>query len=393
MKVLVVDPAGGVAGDMILAGLIHLGCPPGLVEESLDALGLGRCGLKVTRREEGGVGCLHVEFEANRDDEQRPYRRIRDVILPRLEPGPRDLAARIFEVLARAEAAVHGVEPEDVHFHELGALDSIFDIVGIAVALDRLGVSRLYTRPVPLGSGWVDSSHGRLPVPAPATMRLLEGFPVRFEGPPSEIATPTGAAVIAALASPLRRPPVLRVSGTGYGCGSKRFENWPNVCRLVLCEDEGSCGCERVFVVEADIDDMTPEDASSALARIMEAGALDAGFTHRTMKRSRPGYTIQAICPEGVLARVVESFVKHTSTLGVRYHAVERLALPRRVYGVDTPFGEISVKEAVLPDGTVRVKPEHRDLERISSRTGKSVLELRAEVELAIAGRKGDEPT
>jgi uncharacterized protein (TIGR00299 family) protein len=391
MKILVVDPFGGISGDMLMAGLIHLGCPAPLVEDSLDALGLGRCGLRVEGDSVGGVPCLKAGFDTAAAGVGRSHREIQEVVLVRLAEGPRRIAARIFDALARAEAEIHGVAVDDVHFHEVGALDSIFDIAGIAVAVDHLKVQKVYTRPVPLGYGRVQSAHGMLGVPAPASVKLLEGFPVSFEGPNSELATPTGAAVIAALATRGGPPPGLRIVRTGYGCGTRRFEEWPNVCRLFLCEAEGPGRRERACKLEADIDDMTPEDASFALERIMDAGALDVSLSPRIMKRSRPGFTVQAICLEDALEGVLDAFVRHTATIGVRYHEVDRFLLPRRLRRVATAHGEVAVKEVRLPDGSVRAKPEYSDLERISLERGIAVAELRAEVERALHKPGGGE--
>lgn len=381
MKVLIIDPVGGISGDMLLAALIHLGCPQAYLEEVYGHLDLGRYSMQVTGRDISGVSCMHLHFDIPESDHARTYAVIRDGILPRLPERIRDTAGRVFEALARAEALIHGVPLDEVHFHEVGAVDSILDIVGIAAALDRLGVDAIHTRPVPLGSGQVDSRHGRLPVPAPATVNLLEGFPVRFAGPPSELATPTGAAVISALARKEEPPDALLIRATGYGCGTKRFEGWPNLCRLMLCEASAHEDADRVYRVEADIDDMMPEDVVDAVDRILEAGAKDAGITPRIMKRGRPGFTVSALCDPDDLRDVLSAFLMHTSTIGVRYQVVDRLVLPRRLYKVATPWGEVGVKEVRLPDGTPRTKAEYADLHEISKRTGLSVAAIRAEVD------------
>jgi len=387
MKVLVVDPVGGISGDMLLGGLIHLGCPVAVVEEALNALGLPGWRLDVREESVCGIACRSVNFLVKDQARERTLAGIVEEILPGLAERPRAKAVRIFEALARAEAAVHDVHPHDVHFHEVGALDSILDICGIAVGLDYLGVEEIRSRPVPLGSGLVEARHGSLPVPAPATLKLLEGFPVRFEGPPSELATPTGAAVIAALAKPALPEPLI-VRGSGYGCGARRFDAWPNLCRLVLCETAGAGNLERVVKVESDIDDMTPEDASYAAERISEAGALDTGMVMRVMKHGRPGLTMEALCSQDRLAEVIEAFFVHTPTIGVRYHVVERVALPRISYRVKTAHGEVAVKEVRLPDGSVRAKPEHADICGISRRSGLGVQAVRAEVERVLRSGK-----
>lgn len=391
MKVLVVDPLGGISGDMLAGALIHTGCPPSVIQDALGGLGLGGWSLEVRPEKVEGIECIRVHFSVEDQIRHRTLTEITKTFLARLAEGPRQWAERIFTSLADAEAAVHAIDRFEVHFHEVGALDSILDICAIAAAIDHLGVERVYTRSVPVGSGWVDTAHGRLPVPAPAVLKLLQGFPVRFEGPPDEIATPTGAAVLAALAEKDAAPSPLKVISAGYGCGAKRFKAWPNVCRTVLCETPDAYVNERAIKVEADIDDMTPEDASFALERIREAGALDAGVVQRIMKHARPGFTVEALCTDESLESVVRAFFAHTTTIGVRYHEVERVVLPRKTIIVETSVGEVRVKEVRLPDGSVRAKPEHADLRRISERTGVSVQEIRKEVERALGGLRGAE--
>ncbi len=380
-RVLIIDPIGGVSGDMLLAGLIHLGCPCGYLEEVFGSLGIGPFALHVTDQCISSISCLHVRFEIPATNHMRTYAAIRDDILVKLPEAVKFKADRVFEVLARVESEVHGCPMEDVHFHEIGAVDSILDIVGISAAIDFLGVESIYACPVPLGSGLTDSLHGKIPVPAPATVKLLEGMKVRPSTIEAELTTPTGAAVLNALADRREPPSEIIIRSVGYGCGTKRFEDWPNLCRVMLCETDTAAHSERTYKIEADIDDMMPEDASAALDRILDAGAKDAGITPRIMKQGRPGFTISALCEEEDLRDVLSSFLMYTSTIGVRYHLVERLVLPRQQYKVATRFGEISIKEVALPDGTRRAKPEYGDLHDISRRTGVPISTLRDEVQ------------
>ncbi len=303
------------------------------------------------------------------------------VSLARLPDAIRRKAEKIFEVLARVESEVHDCPMEDVHFHEIGATDSILDIVGISAALDFFGVEAIYTLPVPLGSGLTDSLHGKIPVPAPATVKLLEGIRVRPSAIEAELTTPTGAAVLNALAEKGEPPAEIIIRSVGYGCGTKRFENWPNLCRIMLCETDSGAHSERTYKVEADIDDMMPEDAVAALDYIMDAGARDAGITPRIMKQGRPGFTMSALCDCTRLEGVLEAFLVHTSTIGVRYYAIDRRVLPRREYKVATRHGEVGIKEVILPDGTLRFKPEYRDLHEISRSSDLTMAALRREIE------------
>jgi pyridinium-3,5-bisthiocarboxylic acid mononucleotide nickel chelatase len=381
MKIAIVDPIGGISGDMLLGSLIHLGCPVKYLEDIFNKLNVGPFSFHMKPDSINGISCIHVRFDIPATDQGRTYAVIRDEILVRMPEAVRIKAAKIFEVLARVESEVHDCPMEDVHFHEIGAADSILDIVGISAALDFFGVEAIYTRSVPLGSGLTDSLHGKIPVPAPATVKLLEGLKVRPSAIEAELTTPTGAAVLNALADRGDPPSELIIKSVGYGCGTKRFENWPNLCRIMLCEIDPAAQTEKTYKVESDIDDMMPEDVVAALDRILDAGAKDAGITPRIMKHGRPGFTISALCEEEDLKDVLSSFLIHTSTIGVRYHLLDRLILPRRQHRVSTRYGEVSIKEVALPDGTQRSKPEYTDLYDISCRTGIPISTLRDEVQ------------
>jgi uncharacterized protein (TIGR00299 family) protein len=395
MRSIIIDPVGGISGDMLLAGLIHAGCPEDHLLEIFTNLDIGPFRLKTQADSINGISCLGLKFEIPESHESRTYASIRDVILTRLPEPVAEKAGRIFRVLAEAEAGVHGCTLEDVHFHEVGAVDSILDIVGISAALERLGIDRVYARPVPLGSGLVNSLHGKIPVPAPATVSLLEGRKVRFTEMVTELTTPTGAAVIRALAEPSDPPSDLIVRQVGYGCGTRRFPDWPNLCRVILCDEEVRDREDpHAYMVEADIDDMPAEDLEAAVGMIMDAGARDVTMTSRIMKKGRPGTGIKAICDGTYLHEVMKAMLLHTSTIGVRYYAVERSILPRRFTTLATQYGEVTMKEVIAPDGRVRVKPEFRDLREISRSNDIPVSEVRAEVTRAFQerGNTGEEP-
>ena len=386
MKVLIIDPVGGISGDMLLGSLVHLGCPMGYLEDVFALLGVGPFQVHAEADSISGISCVKMKFDVPDSHETRTYASIRDEILPRLPERVRLKAHEIFHALAEAEASVHGCLTDEVHFHEVGAMDSILDVAGISAALDWLRVDRIYARPVPLGCGQVDSLHGRIPVPAPATVKLLTGLKVRFTPVEAELTTPTGAAVLKALAQGADPPGDLVMQGVGYGCGTRRFENWPNLCRSILCEAVQGREDRHGYLVEADIDDMTAEDVEAALGRITDAGALDVTVTPRIMKRGRPGVGIKAICDQATLPEVMKAIFLHTTTIGVRYHAIERAVLARRQYAIATRYGEVGIKEVTTPDGRVRSKPEYRDLYGISCASGIPLSDLRAEVERVMAG-------
>ncbi len=384
MRILVIDPVGGISGDMLLGSLIHLGCPVGYLEDMLRRLPVDGFTMETVPRSVHGIGALDLSFHCVHEHKSRTYAHIRDEILSVLPDAVRARAGSIFLALAGAEAQVHGVDVDEVHFHEVGALDSILDIVGIAAAVEYLCVEAIYCRQIPLGTGTTRSMHGTIPVPAPATIRLLEGRQVRFTDIPFELTTPTGAAAVAALALPGSPPAGITVSATGYGCGDREIPGWPNLCRCILCEAQSGKSGLETYLVEADVDDMNPEETEAALERLLEAGALDALLVPKIMKRGRPGFGFQVICEAESLHRVVSSLLTHTTSIGARYHPVERTVLDRTSYTINTRWGEVGVKESVLPDGSTRSKLEYRDLARISRERGIPVASVRAELERMI---------
>ncbi len=384
MRILVIDPVGGISGDMLLGSLVHLGCPAGYLEDVLRRLPVGGFTLETAPRSVHGIGALDLSFHCAHEHASRTYALIRDEILSVLPEAVRARAGSIFLALAEAEAEVHGVEVDEVHFHEVGALDSILDIVGIAAAVEYLRVGSVYCRQIPLGTGTTRSMHGTIPVPAPATMKLLQGRQVRFTDIPFELTTPTGAAVVAALAQPGSPPADLAVGAVGYGCGDREIPGWTNLCRCILCETKSGESGRGAYLVEADVDDMNPEETEAALARLFEAGALDALLVPKIMKRGRPGFGFQVICEAEHLHGVVAGLLTHTTSIGARYHPIERTVLDRTSYTIGTRWGEVGVKESVLPDGSTRSKLEYRDLARISEEQGMPVASVRAEVQRMI---------
>ena len=391
MKILIIDPVGGISGDMLLAGLVHMGCPVDYLKDILGRLPVDSFFLETSQRSVHGISALHLSFVCKEMQEERMYAAIRDEILSSLPDAIREKATAVFEALAEAEASIHGVTPDEVHFHEVGALDSILDIAGIAAAIEYFKVDSIFCRSVPLGTGMTKSRHGTIPLPAPATVKLLEGRQVRYTDIAFELATPTGAAVVAALAEERTMPSDITFRAVGYGCGIREIEGWPNLCRTILGEAESGESGIRTYLVEADVDDMVPEDAQAALARLFDAGAKDAGLTPKIMKRGRPGFCVQAVCASEHLESVLSCLLTHTASIGARYYAVERRVLERTAYRIGTRFGSVGIKESVLPDGSKRFKPEFRDLAKIAESRGIPVAAVRAEVERAISERKGED--
>ncbi|MBN2515248.1 MAG: nickel pincer cofactor biosynthesis protein LarC [Deltaproteobacteria bacterium] len=389
MIVLMIDPIGGISGDMLLGSLIHLGCPQEYLEEIYQKLPIGSFDMKTSLRSVSGIRAVDLKFKTGHTHEERRYAQIRDEILAPLPANIRRKAGEIFENLARAEGEIHGVEPEDVHFHEVGAVDSILDIVGIAAALEWFGVEEVYANPAPLGRGTTVSMHGVIPVPAPATVKLLEEMRVRMTDIEAELTTPTGAAVLKTLVKKPFPPSDVVMKRAGYGCGDREIDNWPNLCRVFLCEGQQESADHSCYMVEADVDDMSPEEWEAAFQRIFDAGALDISLTNRVMKKGRPGIGIKAICPSEHLDRVLTGLLTHTTSIGARYYRLSRRVLERKQYMIDTQYGAVRIKEVSLSDGSTRYKAEYRDLHEISLSRNIPLGKVRSEVNRVMEKRTG----
>jgi pyridinium-3,5-bisthiocarboxylic acid mononucleotide nickel chelatase len=378
MKVLIFDPVGGASGDMILASMIQLGCPISHIQSTLELLSLGKPVICLENKKINGISCLKLSFDICDEETERSWADIRNIInFSGIAEGIMEKALNIFGILASAEAKVHGVSVGDVHFHEVGALDSIFDIVGIAAAVDWFKPDAVYATPLPLSTGMVESRHGTIPVPAPATLLLMEGLPARMTDIKGELVTPTGAAVIKALAM-LTDLPGFIVKGSGYGCGTKTFPSWPNMFRSMLCETSGIN--EQVYIIESDVDDMLPEDWDTAADRIRKAGAIDLCLIPCIMKEGRPGNVLRVLSGMVNLEPVSSAILLHTTTIGLRYYPAERKILERREFSLDTEYGKIRIKEVVTPDGMLRHKPEYKDIKKLSEALNIPVKRLRDEI-------------
>jgi uncharacterized protein (TIGR00299 family) protein len=375
MKVLRIEPFSGLSGDMFLGALLDLGAPADLLETLPAKLGLAGASIRLARVEKCGIACTQAVIA---DDSPQPHRHLADILKMIAGAGlpekVTDLAARIFTLLGEAEAAVHGVPVEKVHFHEVGAVDSILDIVGAALLLNEFGFEKVVCGPVCTGSGFVDCDHGRFPVPAPATSRLLEGMPI-FDGQVvAEMTTPTGAAILKALA-PEFGSPVLKISRTGYGAGTRDFEQ-PNCLRLSLAEAaEGAA--DQIILIQTNLDDAAGELLGGYFQNLLfEAGALDVSLGPLLMKKGRPGQRLEVLCRESDREPLTTIILNETTTIGVRWFPVQRTVLPRKIETVETKFGPVRLKCVTLPDGSTRRTPEFEDCRERAQAAGVSVQEV-----------------
>jgi uncharacterized protein (TIGR00299 family) protein len=348
---------------MFLAAAVDLGVSPDALFGALQGLRLPGWRLEAAKTERHAITGTHVRVVLDAHLHGHAHRPLSEILTriaacASLSPAARERATRVFQLLGEAEAKIHGVPVEQVEFHEVGAVDSIVDICGAAAALDLLGSPRLFCAPPPLGSGTVQSAHGVLPVPAPATLEVLRGFPVRFEGS-GELTTPTGAALIRALAEP-GPPPTLFVERVGYGVGSRSLADRPNVLRAVLGRLVSSADTDT-WVLEANLDDATPQLLGALVEMLLAQGALDAYVLPATMKKGRPGHLLGVLATSAQRERLTEVLLRESTTLGVRFHRSERVMLERRLVEVDTRYGRLRIKLGTRGTEVLNAFPEFED--------------------------------
>jgi uncharacterized protein (TIGR00299 family) protein len=404
----ILDPVAGISGDMLLGALVSAGAPAewlrglparlGAPEVTVEVRWVDRCGVRAVKVDvllAGGVqeppsepvhahprdghGRAHHQDAAHAHDHHGPHRHVGDLIAA-VERAPlsdwvRERAVRAFRLLGEAEGRVHGVPAERVALHEVGALDALVDVVGAIEGFEQLGITRIYSRPVSVGEGWVRAAHGIIPVPAPATAILLEGLEVGPNGPVTgEAVTPTGAVLLRVLSE---GPPPARwrpVQGSAWGAGGRNPESHPNALRLILAEPAAEAG--QVVVLSTDLDDLSPEYLDPLREALVAAGALDVQIWATQMKKGRTGFRIEAVVAPAEADAVAEAFFRHSTTAGVRRHAAERVTLPRREVQVEAADGTpVRVKVLDAPDGP-RMKPEYDDIAALARRTGRPAHEV-----------------
>ncbi|SNB47210.1 nickel pincer cofactor biosynthesis protein LarC [Geobacter sp. DSM 9736] len=387
MNILYFDCLAGIAGDMTIAALVDLGVPFPLLREQLALLPLDASSyrLHIKQVERRHVTALHFDVEVSERQHHRHYSDIDGMIRKSLLPeNVKYVSLKIFRRLAEAEAKVHGVGIEDVHFHEVGAIDSIIDVVGTAICLDHLGAERIYTSPLPYGSGFVETAHGRLPVPAPATAELLRGMAVHFDIGAGERVTPTGAAILAELAESVP-PPAMHIKRVGCGAGTKDFSDVPNVLRVVSGEVRDVS--DDVFVMETHIDDMNPEVLGFLMEHLLASGALDVAFSPLQMKKNRPGVRLTIICGRDKRDELAREILHHSTAIGVRYYPVERAVLERASEERETSLGPVRVKVTTEAGTVVRIAPEFEECRRIAEERGMPLIDVYRIIERETGGQ------
>ena len=391
------DLGSGVAGDMLLGALVGAGVPLTTLSAALEPLGLP---ITLHREDVRRAGLAAVRVHVDVPAGDQPHRTWADVrgLLDRLPEPLRSSASGVFAALARAEATVHGVPVDDVHFHEVGALDAVADVVGVCAGVAALRLDRLVASPIALGSGYVATAHGRLPVPAPAVLALLAdaAAPGSGGGADGELATPTGVALVTSLASAFGALPPLRPEGTGTGAGGRDPADRPNVVRLVVGEAAGAQPPRQVVVLEANVDDLDPRAWPAVLAGLLAAGAHDAWLTPVLMKKGRPAHVVSALAEPAAVPALRAVLFRETTTLGIRESVVARSVLERRFESVDVDGHPVAVKLGLGPDGgVVNAMPEWEDVVRAAAaldRPVKAVLAHATGLAQSLATGAGGRP-
>ncbi len=390
VTIAILEPFSGIAGDMMLGALVHVGLDPAWLRALPDRLGLDGVGVRIADVQRGMIACKKVDFDIPEQPHGRHIGEVRALLAAApVPPSVRALADEAFTALASEEGRIHGVAMDEVHLHEVGAVDAILDVIGAIWGLSELGVSRVCCGTISLGDGFVKAAHGVLPVPAPATLRLLEGHTVR-PGPDGagELVTPTGAVLVKVLSS--GRPPVRYIPRcSGYGAGTKDLLGRVNALRVTLADDATLADgrTERLVLLATDIDDMSPEHVAACADMLREGGALDVVVTGTLMKKGRAGQRLEVLAGEGDAPRLEDLLFLHTSTLGVRRSMVERRVLPRATRVVEVLGHTVRIKVATLPNGTQRSKPEFDDVRAVADATGRALGDVSS---LALAAAERD---
>ncbi|TET37674.1 MAG: nickel pincer cofactor biosynthesis protein LarC [Planctomycetota bacterium] len=384
MKIAYLDMPSGIAGDMFLGALVDAGMPVGELRKGLSGLKIEPFELEAGKTKRKGFAATRLKVVID-GSVKPPHRSLQDVVAIISSAGlPAEITEKSVEVfrnLATAEAAAHGEDVEKVHLHETGAVDAMVDIVGTCFALDYMGIEELYASSFSLGTGTVDCAHGEIPVPAPATLELVKGFPVRMTGFPFELTTPTGAALVTTLAEKAGDAPPFRTLAVGIGAGDDRDMPLPNSCRLIIGETDEAAG--EMFEIRVNVDDMTPEMMELAFEKCFEAGALDVWVAPIVMKKSRPGHIIGLIVPAEELDAVEDAIFETTTTFGLRRVPIARSELEREIIEVDTAAGTVEVKVGMRGGEIVVASPEYESVKKVSMESGVLFKKLYSEAQAA----------
>lgn len=368
MRIAYLDCVSGISGDMTLGALVDAGADLGAISEGVASLGLPGVRIATSEVRKHGFRATQIIIEHEPEHKHRHLHHITEMIdRSALTPTQQELAKRIFTLLGEAEAKVHGTTLRKVHFHEVGAIDSIADIVGAAIGFDLLGVERVLASPIPTGTGFIEIAHGRVSVPAPATAELLTGIPLAPSNVEAELTTPTGAAIVAALVQSFGPVPAMTIEKIGYGAGTRDLDSQPNLLRLLLGEMQSVRATDHVWMLETNLDDTTGEIVGHTCERLLAAGALDVFTTPIQMKKNRPGIRLSVLCSKLAIEALEAILFAETPTLGIRRWPVERHTLKRETQSVETMWGTVAGVVAYVDDTNRRFSPEYEACRRIAT--------------------------
>lgn len=387
------DCFSGVSGDMVLGALVSAGLSWTDLMNGLKRLQLNGYRLRKREVHRGALPAIKVDVIVQQGF-QRPLTlsRIRKILAGSTLPGQvKERCRSAFDRLAEAEGVAHGVDPKDIHFHEVGVVDSLIDVVGGVLGCYLLNATRVTSSPINVGTGSVQTAHGLLPVPGPAVAALTKGIPIYADGPRCELATPTGVALLRTLASEFGPMPTMKSMAVGYGAGDHNPDGWPNVLRVFLEEESASetRQAERMIQVETNLDDLSPQTYEYVMEQLFQVGAVDVALTPVVMKKSRPGVVLSCLAAEDRTDAVLEVLFQETTTLGVRLHEVRRQVLPRQIVSVTTQGGVVRMKVAEVGAGWEKVAPEYEDCKSIAKRTGRPLKTIMEEALLAYPQERG----
>lgn len=383
MKIAWIDCFAGISGDMTLGSLIDCGVPLKYIRQEIKKLGLTGYSIDVSEMVKSHITAkqVHIVFDVSKQPD-RKYLTIKSMLQEsKLSPGSKEKALKAFEVLGKAEAAVHGIPLNEVHFHEVGAIDSIIDLVGSIIGFEYLEIDKIFSSPVPLGNGFAETEHGRMPVPSPAALEILAGYPIIHRDSDYEMTTPTGATLIRILSEGLLPEKLIfSTQKTGYGSGTRMTDKWPNVLRLIIGEQKKSEVQSQLFVLETNIDDLNPEIYPYLIERLLKAEAKDAYLTSVIMKKGRPGIQITVLTDKSHITEIEKILFTETSTIGIRRYPVDRSALDRRTSQIETRFGKMMVKVISL-DGKDVIHAEYEECLRIARSKGINLIDVYREID------------
>jgi uncharacterized protein (TIGR00299 family) protein len=372
MNIAYIDCFSGISGDMFLGALVDCGLPRKLLKQELAGLSLGPYTIRFSSEQRMHIGGCRIHIRADtKHHHHRNLTAIKRIITQSpLNQTVKQLSISVFERLARVESKIHRTRVSDIHFHEVGALDSIIDIVGTAIGIDYFKLDRIYASPLPLGSGFTTSEHGVIPLPAPATLALLKGVPVFGTPLRAELVTPTGAALLTSLTKHYGPMPPMKIARVGYGVGSRTLQDRPNTLRIAVGEHSTEQEADQVLILETHIDDMNPEMYDYLMERLVKQGALDVSFSPLQMKKNRPGVLLKVVCAPEQKDACTTIIFQESTTSGIRFYQADRIKLIRKTKVITTPYGRLSVKVFNSPGGGYFASPEYDQCKKIAQKHG-----------------------